>query len=189
MGKWMLIGLCVAITGCSSGSDGNGTGTGGDGGGAGGDGGESADSGGGGSTDSGVTTDGGAGGGFTGAEWIGTWSCTSSGTLNGSMLPNTASTAVITKTGPNQLKVVSTSTSPNPPCTLTATLTSESGAALPMGQACKLTTPVAATLTLTPNSTAKIDGGKLATTENVVVSMSPGFDGQMGTLTSSCTKM
>jgi hypothetical protein len=130
-----------------------------------------------------------AGGGFATAAWVGDWSCTSSGTLNGSKLPTTASTAKITVSGTSQLSVVSTSTSGNPPCALTATLTSDSQAALASGQSCDLVSPVSATLTLTDKSTATLGAAGLSTVENIVVSKSPGFDGQTGTLTSVCTKI
>jgi|SRR5579883_63268 len=166
--------------------NGNGNGSGSDAGG----GGVDASSSGGGDASAGGGDSGGGGGGFATAAWVGNWSCTSSGTLNGSMLPTSASTVVITEAAPNQLTVVSMSNgSGNQPCTLHATLTSDSAASFPMGQACTLTTPVPATLTLTANSTATLAMSKVSTVENIVVSNSPGFNGQTGTLTGTCAKM
>jgi hypothetical protein len=120
---------------------------------------------------------------------VGQWSCTSSGTLNGSGLPNSASTVVITATGGNAISVVTTTNgSGNPPCTLLATLTRDTTAAFTTGQSCDLVSPVSATLTLTSDSTATLANGQVATTENVAVSNSPGFDGQTGTLTGTCAR-
>jgi hypothetical protein len=182
--------FAFSLCGCSS-SDGGGGG-GGPGGnpdaGAGG----SEDSGAGASADTGAGTGldagGGADGGAGAAAWVGTWSCTSGGKLNGSDLPKTSSTAVITASGDALTVVATTNGSSNPPCTLHGTVTSGSAAAFPSGQSCNITSPVAATLTLTDGSGAALAAGQLATTENVTVSNSPGFNGQMGTLTGTCTK-
>jgi hypothetical protein len=120
---------------------------------------------------------------------VGQWSCTSSGTLNGSALPKSASTAVITAKGGNAISIVATTNgSGNPPCTLVASLTSDTTAAFATGQSCDLVSPVSATLTLTKDSVATVANGQVATTENVAVSNSPGFDGQTGTLTGTCAK-
>jgi hypothetical protein len=167
MKAFALLGMLVTLAACGGG--------GGEGGGAG-------------TTAPDASTDSPAGGGT--AAWIGSWTCTSGGTLGGAQLPGTQSTAVISA-GPTAgaLSVVATTTgSSNPPCTLTATLTSDTQAAFPTGQSCTLKSPVAATLTLTANSTARLQGATVTTTENVVVSGSPGFDGQTGTLTGSCVK-
>jgi hypothetical protein len=188
----ILFGIVLGLSACGGGGSGTGEPSGSSGGGSGG--GSSSSSGASSSSSGTSSSSSGAsgsssGGTYSTAAWVGTWSCTSGGTLNGAALPSSASTAVITSTGPDQLTVVATTTgSSNPACTLTATLTSDIDAAFPTGQSCNLESPVSATLTLTPNSTAQLQGTTVTTTENVSVSNSPGFDGQTGTLTGSCMR-
>jgi hypothetical protein len=121
------------------------------------------------------------------APWVGTWSCTTGGTLAGGPLPSSSSTVTISASG-DTLTIVADATG-QAPCSLTATVMSETAAALPAGQSCSLTGAVSATLTLTAGSSATLAGGTMTTTENVAVSNNPnGFDGDTGTLTGTCVK-
>jgi hypothetical protein len=126
---------------------------------------------------------------FSTAAWLGNWSCTSGTMLNGVTLPVTTSSVVITSTDTNDLTIVSTTLgSLSPPCTLHATLVSDTSAVFPIGQACALTIPIPATLTLTPNSGAALTTNQIVTIENVVVSNNLAFNGQMGILHGTCNK-
>jgi hypothetical protein len=122
-------------------------------------------------------------------DWLGSWTCTAGGTIGGAALPNSASQATITLASPGTLSITATlAGTGNPSCTITATLGANGTATYPAGQSCNLVNPVSATLTTTDGSVATLQPGKLTTKQNVVVSNSPGFDGQTGTLVSNCTR-